>query len=51
MQSDTRTVSHLQSFFKKTGIIIAIFGQKSLHWPLSKAVPSGVFNSHCEAIN
>ena len=31
-------------FLKQAAIIIAILGQKSLHWQLSKVVPSGMYN-------
>ena len=38
-------------FLKKTAIVIAILGQKTLHWQLSKVIPSDMYNCNFEAIN
>ena len=51
MQSDTTVVSIATVFFKKAAIIIAIHGQKTLHWQLSKVILSGMYNSNFDAIN
>ena len=39
------------SLFLKKAIIIAINGQETLHWQLSKAIISGMYNCNSEAIN
>ena len=39
MQLDTTVVSIVAVFFKKAAIIIAILGQKALHWQLGKVIP------------
>ena len=39
------------SLFLKKAIIIAINGQETLHWQLSKAIISGMYNCNFEAIN
>ena len=44
MQSSTTVISTPAVFFKKAAIIIAIRGQKTLHWELSKVLPSGNYN-------
>ena len=44
MQSETTVVSMAAVFFKKATIIIAIHGQKTLHWQLSKVILSGMCN-------
>ena len=51
MQSDTTVVSIAAVFFKKAAIVIAIHGQKTLHWQLSKVILSGTYNCNFEAIN
>ena len=51
MLSDTAVVSIAAVFFKKTAIVIAIHGQKTLHWQLSKVILSGMYNCNFEAIN
>ena len=51
MQSDTTIVSIAAAFFKKAATIIAIHGQKTLHWQLSKVILSGTYNCNFEAIN
>ena len=51
MQSDTTVVSIAAVFFKKAAIVIAIHGQKTLHWQLSKVILSGMYNWNLEAIN
>ena len=51
MQPDTTVVSIAAVFFKKAAIIIAIHGQKRLHWQLSKALLSNIYNCNFEAIN
>ena len=51
MQSDTTAASIAAVFFKKVAIIIAIHGQKTLHWQLSKVILSGMYNCNFEAIN
>ena len=50
MQSDTTIVSIAAALFKKAAIIIAIHGQKALHWQLSKVILSGMYNCNFEAI-
>ena len=50
MQPDT-TVSIAEVFFKKAPVIIAILGQKSLHWQLSEAILSGMYNCNFEALS
>ena len=47
MQSDTTVVSIAAVFFKKAAIIIAIHGQKTLHWLLGKVIVSGMYNCNC----
>ena len=37
-------------FLKKTAIIIAIHGQKTLHWQLRKVIISGMYNCNFEAL-
>ena len=44
MQSDNKVVSIGALFFKKAAIIIAIHGQKTLHWQLSKVILFGMYN-------
>ena len=51
MQSDNTVVSIAAVFFKKAATIIAIHGQKTLHWQLSKVILSGTYNCNFEAIN
>ena len=51
MQSDSTVVSIAAVFFKKAAIIIATYGQKTLHWQLSKVILSGMYNSNFDAIN
>ena len=51
MQSDATVVSIAAAFFKKAATIIAIHGQKTLHWQLSKVILSGMYNCNFEAIN
>ena len=41
MQSDTTAVSIAAVLFQKVAIVIAIHGQKTLHWQLSKVILSG----------
>ena len=49
MQSDTTVISIAAVFFKKAAIIIAIRGQKTLHWQLSNVILSGMHNCNFEA--
>ena len=51
MQSDTTVVSTAAFFFKKAAIVIAIHGQKILHWQLNKVILSGMYNCNFEAVN
>ena len=51
VQSDNTTVSLAAAFFKKLAIIIAILGQKKLHWQLNKVILSGMYNCNFKAIN
>ena len=51
MQSNTTAVFVALVFFKKTAIIIATPGQKTLDWQLSKVILSGMYNCNFEAIN
>ena len=51
MQSDTTVVSIAAVFFKKAAIVIAIHGQKTLHWQFSKVIISGMYSSNFEAMN
>ena len=51
MQSATTVVSIAAVFFKKAATIITIYGQKTLHWQLSKVILSGTYNWKSEAIN
>ena len=51
MQSDTTVNSIAAVFSKKSAIIIASYGQKTLHWQLSKVILSGMYNCNFEAIN
>ena len=44
MQSDTTFASIAAVFFKKAAIVIAIDGQKTVHWQLSKVILSGMYN-------
>ena len=44
MQSDTTVASIAAVFFKKTAVIVAILGQKALHWQLSRVLPSDMYN-------
>ena len=50
MQSNT-TVASIAPVFFKAVIIIAILGQKTLHWQLSKDIPSGMYNCNFETIS
>ena len=43
MQSDTTVLSIAAVFFKKAAIIIAMPGQKTLQWQLSKVILSGIY--------
>ena len=51
MQSDTTLVSIAAVFLKKAAIIIAIHGEKALHWQLNKVILSGKYNCNFEATN
>ena len=51
MQSDTAVVFIAAVFLKKAAIVVAIDGQKILHWQLSKVILSGMYNCKFEAIN
>ena len=51
MQSDTTVVSIAPVFLIDAAIIIAIHGQKTLHWQLSKVILSGIYNCNFETIN
>ena len=51
MQLDTTVISIAAVFFKKAAIIIAIHGQKTLHWELSKAILFGMYKYNFEAIS
>ena len=51
MQLDTTVVSIAAVFFKKSAIAIAIHGQKTLPWQLSKVILSGMYNCNSHAIN
>ena len=42
MQLNTTVVSIATVHFKKAAVIIAIHGQKTLHWQLSKVILSGI---------
>ena len=46
---------HIESiaavFFKEAAVIIAIHGQKTLHWQLGKVILSGMYNYNFEAEN
>ena len=48
---DTTVFSIIVVFFKKTAIMIATHGQKTLHWQLNKVLLSGMYNCNFEAIN
>ena len=50
-QTPTTVVSVATIFFKKTAIIIATYGQKTLHWKLGKVILSGMYNCNFVAIN
>ena len=51
MLSNTTVNSIAAVFFKKADIIVAIIGQKTLHWPLNTVIPSGMYDCNFEAIN
>ena len=51
MQSDTTVVSTAAAFFKKAAIIIAIHGQKTLYWQLSKVLFPCMYNCDFKAMN
>ena len=52
MQPDTTIVSIAAVFFlKKTQLLLAILGQKTLHWQLNKVILYGMYNYNFEAIN
>ena len=51
MQSDTTVNSIAAVFFKKADTIVAIIGQKTLHWQLNIAIPCGMYDCNFEAIN
>ena len=51
MQSDTTVATIAAVFFKKAAIIIAMHGQKTLYWQLSKVILSGMYNCNFEAMN
>ena len=44
MQSGTTVISIAAVYFKKEAIIIATHGKKTLHWQLSKVIPSDIYN-------
>ena len=46
MQLNTTVVSIAAVHFKKAAVIIAIHGQKTLHWQLSKVILSGIQAIH-----
>ena len=48
---DTTVVSIVAVFFKKTAIIIATHGKKTLYWQFSKVILSGMCNCNFEAMN
>ena len=51
MQSDTTTVVSIAAVFLiAAAIIISTYGQKILHWQLSKVILSGI-KANFEAIN
>ena len=51
MQSDTTVVSIAAVFLIPAAIVIATYGQKTLHWQLRKFILSGLYESNFEAIN
>ena len=51
MKSDTTVVSIAAVFFKKAATIIAVHGQITLYWQLSKVILSGAYICNFEAIN
>ena len=51
MESDMTVFSIVAVFFKKAAIVIAIHGQKTLHWQLNKVILSGMYNCNFEAVN
>ena len=51
MQLNTTVVSIAALHFKKAAVIIAMHGQKTLHWQLSKVILSGMYNCNFEVIN
>ena len=51
IQLDTTVVSIVAVFFKKTAIIIATHGKKTLYRQFSKVILSGMCNCNFEAIN
>ena len=51
MQLNTTVVSIAALYFKKAAVIIAMHGQKTLHWQLSKVILSGMYNCNFEVIN
>ena len=50
MLSNTTVNSIAAVFFKKADIIVAIIGQKTLHWQLNTVIPSGMYDCNFEAI-
>ena len=51
MQSDTTVVSITAVFLKKEAIIIAMNGQKTLHWQVSKVILLSICNYNFEAVD
>ena len=50
MQSDTTVVSIAAVFLIAAAIIIATYGQKTLHWQLRKVILSFMYNFNFEAV-
>ena len=51
MQSDATVVSMAAVFLEIAAIIIAMLGQKMLHWQLSKVFLFGMYHCNFEVIN
>ena len=49
--SNTTAIFIATVFCKKAAMTIAMVGQKTFHWQLNKAIPSGTYNCNFEAIN
>ena len=51
MPPDTTFAFIAAVFFKNAAIIIAMHGQKTLHWQVSKVILSGMYKRNFELIN